>query len=52
MIPLRGKSSLAEHESLFDALKGNSVEAVELAFRSHMANLQADIERYWDMVKP
>lgn len=52
MIPLRGKSSLAEHEALFKALKESSVDDVELAFRSHMANLKADIERYWDIVKP
>ena len=52
MIPLRGESSLAEHEAIIAALKGDSLEALETAFRHHIANLKADIERYWDIVKP
>lgn len=52
MIPLRGESSLAEHEQIISALKGSSLEEVEGAFRNHIANLKADIERYWDIVKP
>lgn len=52
MIPLRGKSSLAEHEKIINALKGNSLDDLEIAFRTHIANLKADIEQYWDIVKP
>jgi DNA-binding GntR family transcriptional regulator len=52
MIPLRGESSLAEHEQIIAALKGNSIEDLECAFRNHIANLKADIMRYWDIVKP
>jgi len=52
MIPLRGKSSLMEHEQLINALAGDSLEAVETAFRNHIMNLKADIEQYWDIVKP
>ena len=52
MIPLRGKSSLAEHERIFQALAEDSLEELENAFRCHMVNLKADIEQYWDIVKP
>jgi len=52
MIPLRGKSSLAEHENILNALKGNNLDEVEVAFRNHISNLKADVERYWDIVKP
>lgn len=52
MIPLRGNSSLAEHEEIFTALQGNNLEDLENAFRSHIANLKEDIVRYWDIVKP
>ncbi len=52
MIPLRGESSLAEHEQIISALKDDSLESLESAFRNHISNLKADIERYWDIVKP
>ncbi|MCL4247922.1 MAG: GntR family transcriptional regulator [Anaerolineae bacterium] len=52
MIPLRGKSSLAEHEALLNALKGNNLGGIDTAFRRHMANLKADIEQYWDIIRP
>jgi DNA-binding GntR family transcriptional regulator len=52
MIPLRGNSSLVEHEQILMALKGNCLEDLESAFRNHISNLKADIEKYWDIVKP
>ena len=52
MIPLRGKCSLAEHEQIVIALKGDNPADLERAFRNHISNLKEDIERYWDIVKP
>lgn len=52
MIPLRGKSSLTEHEQIFTALKGSHLEDLEHAFRNHISILTEDIVRYWDIVKP
>lgn len=52
MIPLRGQNSLAEHEAIINALKGDKIEDLETSFRTHMSNLKTDIERYWEIVKP
>ena len=52
MIPLRGKRSLAEHEEIMSAIKDGHEENLEVAFRNHIANLKADIEKYWDIVRP
>ena len=52
IIPLRGQSSLAEHENIITAFKEGNVEAVVESLRTHLSNVKEDIERYWDIIKP
>jgi len=52
IIPLRGHSSLAEHERIMEAIHNADLIELEAAFRHHMESVRRDTEKHWDFIRP
>lgn len=52
IIPLRGHSSLAEHERIMEAIRKADLNELEAAFRHHMESVRRDTEKHWDFIRP
>jgi DNA-binding GntR family transcriptional regulator len=52
IIPLRGHSSLEEHERITEAIRKGDLPELEAAYRHHMESLRRDTEKHWDFIRP